>query len=170
MFTKSKLFYFVLIPLLFALFTGEGCVQSQKPPRVQEFLGGERQLRKLVTNSGSDIKIHFSFFGTSANIKGQLCITFSWFWVDDSSYSFVSVPLSKTKVKLVDTLEIPTVEIKFSNDNWDNGYTNRFGDVRNMNQARESINNLVENYATWVVIRCKGSDWPENIELPLNKN
>ncbi len=153
---------------------------------------------KIVTKTPSEGSMSGGFFLFIGGIGGSYkegttiehnitYVQFAWD-IANSTYAITNVPLDKVRVRIVDKIEVPTVaffldEIALSNrfasltSSTYDPYADQMKSVeknselhllRNNYDAPEFLNENMK-YLKYIVINCSGSDWSQNITLPLNQ-
>lgn len=144
----------VLLVGLFAV----GCSQSTPPPpsQAEQILKGEHKLRKMAERTEVNSRISGSFFLFVGNVSGttetNISVKFAW-EMNDGIYAISSLPLEKIRVKFDEKAETPT--IKFRWRPW-----------RRHDTAQ--VQTLMDDYVSYAVVIVRESDWPIQVNLPLN--
>ncbi len=147
------------IGVAFVLLTGllvVGCDEPpQLPSKTEQILQGDHKLRKMVERTETNSHISGGFFlfvgalngGTTTNVS----VKFAW-EMNDGTYAISSLPIEKIRIKLDEKVATPT--IKF-----------RWGPCRNTRRTQH----LMDDHVLYAVITAKESDWPVQVNLPLNQ-
>ena len=143
----------VLLAGLFAV----GCSQRPLPPsQAEQILQGEHKLRKMTERTDINARISGIFFLFIGNISGTMntsvSVKFAW-EMNDGTYAISSLPLEKIRVKLDEKATTPT--IKFRWRPWNRRDT-------------AEIQTLMDYYVSYAVVTVRESDWPIQVNLPLN--
>lgn len=148
--------------VLFILATGliiTGCNYERPAPRpspVEDILKGEHKLRKMTERAEVNSKISGSFFLFVGSLNGtsktDVSVKFAW-QMNDGIYAISSIPLEKIRINPDEKATIPT--IKFC---WRPNQVARASDIQK----------IIDNDVYYVVITAKESDWPMQVNLPLN--
>ena len=129
-----------------------GC--GTPPSAVKPILGGEHNLRKMTERNGVDLSVSGGFFLVSGEVsvtqKTQTLIKFAW-ELNDGTYAISSLPLEKIRIKIDNNVTVPT--ISFS---WEENY------------YKHQIQDLMDCCVDYALITIKESDWPIQVNLPLN--
>lgn len=99
--------------------------------------------------SGGYFLIAGSLSGRSETITN---VKFAW-EMNDGTYAISSLPLEKIRVKFNNDVEIPTIYFQ----------------VKNKPDYYDELQRMLDVSITYAVITCKESDWPVQVQLPLNK-
>jgi hypothetical protein len=151
--------------LLFLAILLSGCT-NETDPKIVEFLGGDRVLRKMTSYTGEKIEGSGSFFlfSGSANITGesQISVMFAW-RMNDGSYQISSLPLTKIRVKFNDQAESPTIKFVLQKpgplpDNIDM--------PKNM---ETNVQDYLDKRVDYAILTVKESDWKPDVQLPFNQ-
>ena len=120
----------------------------------QPILEGEHVLRKMGESVGNDTKASSSFFlisgSTSAESNTSMAINFAW-RMSDGTYAGSTLPLSKVRFSFDENAVTPTVKFRWLPC-----------------RQKCTVDNLMTYYVQYMVISIRESDWPKNINLPLN--
>jgi hypothetical protein len=140
----------VLLAALFAL----GCRPQPKPPSQAELiLGGEHKLRKMTERTDVSLEISGGFFLFGGHANGSvLSVKFAW-EMNDGTYALSSLPLEKIRVKFDEQITSPTIKFRWR---------------RYDGEVAPQTQNLMDYYVSYALITIRESDWPAQIELPLN--
>ncbi len=174
----------VLILLVTLSFFGFKCDMPESQSVVDEsvrdgvvctFFKGNHVIQRLVpvekTESHSSFG-GFFLFGTggvsgSASTSSSTVITFAWQTNTDSSFVFSTIPLSKVRVKIVETIEEPTVAFSVLDPSrWPyspNKYILYEG-VKGWNTLQPD--EILQYVMSHAVISTPSKYWPKKIELP----
>lgn len=120
-------------------------------------LQGEHKLRKLTESTGSNTKIHESFFifgGTNIESTSSPIVSFAW-EKDSSTYILSTLSFNKIRIKFVDKIETPTIKFRWACGR--SGYT-----------RGDDINRIMKVNVIYAVISIQKEDWPQEINLPMN--
>lgn len=151
-----KMMSVVLVFLVGLLAVGCTC-----PPQVEKILRGEHKLRKMTERMDVNSGISGGFFLFAGSLSGSTettaSVKFAW-EMSDGTYAISSLPLEKIRVKLDEKAIVPT--IKF---NWE-----ELGLYGSGSQAME-IQNLMDRHVHYAVVTIRESDWPVQVNLPLNQ-
>jgi hypothetical protein len=110
----------------------------------------------MEQGNGVSAKSSGSFFLFSGNYSSEEqvgpIVSFAW-KMNDSSYALSTLPFGKIRVKIVDTITIPTIKFR-----WEH--------TREVNP--DNIDDVMRYEVIYAEISAKASDWPQNIVLPMN--
>lgn len=151
----------VVLVLLAGLFL-VGCESS--PPQYspdsswsEAVLKGEHSLRKMTENTEVNSKISGSFFflvgGFDGSTKTEMSVKFAW-QMNDGTYAISSLPLEKIRVKFDEKATMPRIKFRWL----------RYGYNR-----EPQTQDLMDCYVLYAVVTVRESDWPIQVNLPLNK-
>lgn len=123
--------------------------------RLGSILSGVHNLRKMSTSEGESGKLSGSFFliagGVNASNVNTIRIYFSW-QLKDKTYAINHLPIEKIRVQITDKEnQAPLIKYKWYGTN-----------------SKRSLQQYMDEYVQYAVIICKQSDWPEEINLPMN--
>ena len=152
---------------------------------------------KVITKTPAEGSMSGGFFLFMGGVSGSYkegttvehsvsYVRFAWD-VGNNTYAIANVPLDKVRIRITDKIQVPTVAFFLD----ENDLTKKFDEftghgidydvqvrsverdselrlLRNNYDAPEFLNGYM-NYLKYVVISCNGSDWPQNITLPLNQ-
>lgn len=138
-----------------------GCAEPpNKGDTLTSILGGEHNLRRMAEKTEKNFEAHGSFFLLMGDIHAKseekIVVKFAW-QMNDGIYAIGSLPLEKIRVRLSEKAASPTISFGF-----EPGYYPCFGN--------HNIEMIFQELVHYAVITCKESDWPINVQLPLNKN
>jgi len=144
----------VLIAGIFAV----GCQRGPLPPsQAEQILQGEHKLRKMAERTDINSRISGSFFlfvgDITGEVKTSVSVKFAW-EMNDGTYAISSLPLEKIRVKLDEKATTPT--IKFRWVRWDRP------------RSAAQVQTLMDYYVSYAVVTVRESDWPIQVNLPLN--
>lgn len=143
--------------LTLAVFFLTSCyIEKKEKSRLESNLEGTHQLRKMLQSSQTAGKFAGSFFLFSDSAYGEQrsepIVSFAW-QMKDSSYALSTLPFGKIRVKIADTVTVPSVKFR-----WVNKY-----------EINPDNMHDVMNYAIiYAEISARAADWPQNISLPMN--
>lgn len=158
-------FYQYLLLAVFLGLSGCYCDGTQTINRAREVLGDEtpRELHKFVEYNSQESQTttrFFLVFGSSNNSsQTEPMVKFSW-RMSDGAYAFSTLPLEKIRVRYDESVEQPRILFKlFPAD-----------DVHNDCNDSESddIDHLIRATVSYATVFTRASDWPVNVQLPLN--
>lgn len=181
---KSFIVPFLIVALLAILFF-IGCDEmntkneflSGEPARnaeVMKFFSGNHDIRRLVpreNNSYSSRLGGFFLFGTggisgSGSTTSIPSVTFAWQNFSDSSFVFSTIPLSRVRVKIVETIEAPMVNFSIVDPSrwasW-NKYP-YFEMVKGWNKVQPD--EVLQDILLFVTITTRSEYWPVKVEIP----
>ena len=143
----------VLLAALFAL----GCRPQPKPPSQAELiLGGEHKLHKMTEQSQLNPTLSGRFFLFSGSVNGliktDVFVKFAW-EMNDGTYALSSLPLEKIRVKFDEQITSPMIKFRWR---------------RYDGEGTPQTQNLMDYYVSYALITIRESDWPAQIDLPLN--
>lgn len=143
---------FLFIFLVFSIFF-IGCDQQSMPPSPAErILSGEHELRKMTERMESKSSASGQFFllwgSYSQSSSTSLNVKFSW-KMNDGMYAISSLPIEKFRIQFNEAQQVPTIKFR-----WTRSRSNQIQDI-------------METNVLYVVLIIKESDWPTNINLPL---
>lgn len=119
---------------------------------------GEHKLRKMVERTETNPRISGTFFlivgELNVSTTTRTLVKFAW-EMNDGIYALSSLPLEKIRVKLDEEATTPT--IKFRWRPW------------RMKNVTPQIQDLMDLYVLYAVLTVRESDWPVQVNLPLNK-
>ena len=117
---------------------------------ITEQLKGTHTLRQIGQHTETSQTSSASFFliseNFSSNSSADTKVTFSW-QGNDKVYRFFTIPLSRVRIRLDDTVTIPYVYF-----NWNGLLVSRDANEGDVN---------------YVVVTCSSKDWPVNIQIPV---
>jgi hypothetical protein len=140
-----------------ALFALIGCDTQGSHSDAETLFQGTHELRKMQNNKGpvSHSTLHGSFFLFTGAIDGSsethpdILVTFAWKG-NDGTYLVSTLPVSRFRFKFDNTITAPTVKFR-----WQPCYSANCTDK--------------DTFIEYVVLTCRESDWPTDVELPLNQ-
>ena len=129
--------------------------QKLQSSQAEQILKGEHKLRKIAERTDVNSKISGSFFlfvgGLNGKAETTVSVKFAW-EMNDGTYALSSLPLEKIRVKLDENATTPTIKFR-----WTRSYPN------------PEVQELMDNYVIYAVISVRESDWPVQVNLPLNQ-
>ena len=140
--------------LLTGLFMA-GCEQPPPPPsQAEQILKGEHKLRKMVERTETNSNISGGFFlfvgALSGGTTTSMLVKFAW-EMNDGTYALSSLPLEKIRIKLDEDITTPTIKFRWGPSN-----------------HPQTLQRLIDSNVLYAVITAKESDWPIQVNLPLN--
>ncbi|MFA6603278.1 MAG: hypothetical protein WCT10_00380 [Patescibacteria group bacterium] len=119
-------------------------------------LQGEHQLRKIAERTETSSRATGGFFlfvgSYGSSSQQQVIVRFAW-QMPDGIYAISSLPLERIRVKLDNAAAVPTIRF-----NWEPcGYEG------------PTIQTLMDDHVQYAVVTVRESDWPIDINLPLEK-
>ena len=176
---KSVLLMVSLMMIVPLMVVAAGCMA---PPVDSEFssdLSRPHELRKMfekdVNFSEADSSFSAGFFlffggasGSSHSESGTITII-RFAWEDkDSIYVITDLPLKRVRVKIVDQIEVPTVQFFLQRPSPE--YNDEYYHTGTITKAvfDDDQEKFWRNYLSYALITCEADDWPEAIKLPLN--
>lgn len=139
-----------------------GCKEDEppKPTKAEILLNGTHNLRKMSERTEVNSHISGGFFLVFGILEGgsktTISVKFAW-QMNDGTYAISSLPLEKIRVKLDNKITTPTIEFNRWQrcDAWcDNN----------------SLQGLIHDSVEYAIITVKESDWPIQVNLPLNNS
>ncbi len=141
----------VFLSILLVGFSLMGCAES--PSKVEQILKGEHQLRKMAERTDVNQRVSASFFlfvgDLNAATETTVFVKFAW-KMNDGVYAISSLPLEKIRVKIDESALVPTIKFCWRQSNYLN------------------LQWLMDNRVDYAVVTVKESDWPVQVNLPLN--
>lgn len=136
--------------------------EIKKLPLAQQVLIGTHPLRKILESKETKTKLSAGFFlfmgGFDGEKKTDWLVKFAW-EMNDGTYAISSLPIEKIRIRFNNEIAVPTVEFRVTNNIWhESSYCS--------NQDLQEL--IGSGYVSCVVITVKESDWPAQINLPLN--
>ena len=141
--------------VLLAGFFMTGCSEQlpRPPSQAEQILGGEHKLRKMIERTGTNSNISGGFFLFAGALNGgtttNVLVKFAW-EMNDGTYAISSLPLEKIRVKLDEKVATPTIKFRWGSDN------------------TSDVQHLMDQHVLYAVITARESDWPVQVNLPLN--
>lgn len=134
-----------------------GCGErSREPSQAEQILKGEHQLRKMAERTDVNSNISASFFLFIGDLSGTTTTTvsvkFAW-KMNDGVYALSSLPLEKIRIKLDEKATTPTIKFRWR---------------RYISGGTPQIQYLMDHYVSYAVVTVRESDWPVQVNLPLN--
>lgn len=135
-----------------------GCEQPPQPPsQAEQILNGEHMLRKMAERMDVSSRISGSFFlfvgDLSGTTKTTISVKFAW-EMNDGTYALSSLPLEKIRVKLDKKATTPTIKFRWR---------------PYICCGTAQIQTLMDDYVSYAVVTVRESDWPVQVNLPLNQ-
>lgn len=130
--------------------------RNNEAKKVENIFKGEHKLRKMAERSEQYSEISGGFFLIAGSLsgKGETITTIKFAWeMNEGTYAISSLPLEKIRVKFNNNVEIPT--IYFQSESKPDYY--------------DELQKMLNHSILYAVVTCKESDWPVQIQLPLNK-
>jgi len=127
---------------------------SQSPSPAEQILKGEHKLQKMAEQTEVNSKTSASFFLIMGDIntatKTTLSTKFAW-EMNDGTYAVSSLPLEKIRVKIDEKVTMPTIKFRWA---------------RSFHKG--DLQQLMDNSVSYAVVTVKESDWPVQVNPPLN--
>jgi hypothetical protein len=120
---------------------------------------GKKETEKSASGKFESNQSYFLFSGGSYtsgtyNEKSITTITFAWKFID-GSYIISKVDLTKVRVVLDDSIKTPTISFCYNLGS------------RDITKLRMStMQDMIDDVLSYVVIKCNNKQWPESIEMP----
>jgi hypothetical protein len=162
----TKLLLLVLVIVCFGcLFTigigSQNNLRDQYREQVESVLEGEHPLRKMAERSETNSTTSGNFFmfagigggGISGESKTDIYVKFAW-KMNDGDYALSSLPFEKIRVRFDEKIVTPNIKFRWHRWTW--------GRV-------PEIQELMEKNISYAIITVKESDWPIQVNLPLNE-
>ncbi len=150
---KHFIFFTFIICGLTLVFS---CNDEDKKSKLDLNLEGTHQLRKMTQGTSNNTRSSSSFFlfsGSSYNEQStEPIVSFAW-KMNDGTYALSTLPFGKIRIRILDSIHIPTVKFK-----WTNNY------VIN----HDNMSAVMKYEVIYAEISAKATDWPQNISLPMN--
>lgn len=170
---KSYIFSALFVIFVFSSLGVGGCKRPKEEVQQNKdffsFMQDENHpLRKMGTTESQ--KLEGSYFLFVGNIQSETKTSVSFAWLNrlTNEYIFTEVPLSDIRLIVDSTHSTPQVKFILKRPNYFSGLES--------NSGRSPIESFEENsqlffryYLKRLQISCREEDWPENIQLPLNK-
>ncbi len=138
----------LLIVAMLVMATAQSCASRKEQSYAGITLAGDHQLRKMVNIKSTDASGSFFLFVGSFAQHETLKVSFAW-KLNDGTYAISTLPMDKIRVRIDNNITVPTIKFR-----WRSGY------------FRE-IQDMMDYKVIYAVITCKDSDWPQQINLPL---
>ncbi len=143
-----------------------GSCQEQDPLRdraVRTFGDGHPHvLRKIVETRQDGWRASGGYFLIAGSMTAESVskteVRFAW-QMNDGTYVVSALPLEQVRIRIDDSVKAPTVEFHISE-------RSRGGCESNVPNG--TLDGLIKNTVDYIVVTCQESDWPVNIQLPLN--
>lgn len=120
---------------------------------IQTF-SGNHELRKLKVNKETNSEWNASYFLIGGSASGKTLsdtkVSFSW-KLNNNEYIISDIRLNKIRLVLDDSVKNPYIKFKYKNTNVD----------------IDNIQLVIDYYIDYVVVHCKESDFP--VELNINE-
>lgn len=143
-----------LVTLLLISWFSVGCSEQHQETKAGQLLQGEHKLRKMFQNTEIKNTTSTSFFLFMGDYHSQtqqnLLVKFAW-QLSDGTFAISSLPLEKIRVSLDKDVETPTIKFRWGPSD------------------SPDLNYIMNERILYAVIKVKESDWPIDINLPLNK-
>ena len=146
---KKTIIFFLLIGLLLASCGEQPMSYSGK------ILQGEHSLRRMSeftqTNSGFSGFFIICYGGVEGSTENIESVRFAW-KMNDGNYAISTLPIEKIRLRIDNKIETPTIKFRWTRTN-------------NLDPDLQAMIDLQVIYA---VVTVKGSDWPIQVNLPLD--
>lgn len=134
-----------------------GC-GPRPPSQAERILKGEHKLRKMAERTDTNSRISASFFilvgSYSSTTETKTAVKFAW-EMNDGTYALSSLPLEKIRVKLDEKATVPTIKFRWR------PYCRCYNEPQ--------VQELMDNNVCYAVVTVKESDWPVQVNLPMNQ-
>ncbi len=181
--------FFTLLSLL-VIFTINGC-SSDKSPYIDEaekitayLKNTNHTIRKMQNRVNLEQNVNasnfFIFSSISVRNSTQATVMFSFLDSISQTYLMISVPISKVRIKFSND-SIPSIKfvfmqsrlyqfflLKYGRDIYTTTFEGRSGYISPNEVFIKTPQNIFNEYLSYMIINCRESDWPSNIELPLS--
>ena len=150
-FPAFHLFSVVLMIVMLTMAATQACVDDRPAESYAgNILAGEHQLRKMIGVAPSESNGSFFLFVGSFSQSEALKVSFAW-KMRDGTFAISTLPIEKIRVKINNAVTIPTIKFRWTMSD------------------QEDIQWIIGEHVLYAVITCKDSDWPQDIQLPLQK-
>lgn len=128
---------------------------------VSQIFGGNHILRKMGERVESNSHVSGSFFLFAGSLTQSTetvsSVKFAWLMNDGKTYAISSLPIEKIRVVFDDKAETPTIKFNYHPDqtcplDWS-----------------DHTQEIMDYYVASATVTIKGSDWPVQIQMPLNE-
>jgi hypothetical protein len=125
-------------------------------------------LRKMGTTQSQTLEGSYFLFVGNIQSETKTSVSFAWFNRLTNEYIFTEIPLSDIRLKITND-STPQVKFILKEEDYFSGLESKSFESPIKSFEKDS-QNFFRYYLKRLQISCQEKDWPENIQLPLNKS
>ncbi len=150
---------FLVLLLMIVLFYGckaKENMEFESPSIEKQMLGGFHPLKKMISNTENQSSANAGFFlfaGSLHQESSQIeTVQFSW-ETNDGSYAISKVRIEDVRIRICKSVTTPYIEFHYEEP---------------CHLFSQKLQELIEESVQYIEIFCNESDWPTDIQLPMN--